>query len=167
MRSTITNAIKELKKGKMVIVIDDEDRENEGDLVYHGEKVGKHRGIPFYTVGQRKGLGVAMGKPVYVKKIDNRTNTVEIGVKEEINQTILYAEDVNYVSSENIEKGTDVIAKIRYNDRGSKAKVISANRSEFVIEFDDPKSAITPGQSAVLYDENGFVLAGGVISKGE
>ncbi len=140
---------------------------DEGDLVYHGEKVGKHRGIPFYTVGQRKGLGVAMGKPVYVKKIDHRTNTVEIGDKEEINQTILYAKDVNYVSSENIEKGTAVTAKIRYNDRGSKAKVIFANRSEFVIEFDEPKSAITPGQSAVLYDENGFVLAGGVISKGE
>lgn len=140
---------------------------DEGDLVYHGEKVGKHRGIPFYTVGQRKGLGVAMGKPVYVKKIDHRTNTVEIGDKEEINQSILFAEDVNFVSSENIEKGNEVIAKIRYNDRGSKAKVISANRSEFVIEFDEPKSAITPGQSAVLYDTEGFVLAGGVISKGE
>lgn len=140
---------------------------DEGDLVYHGEKVGKHRGIPFYTVGQRKGLGVAMGKPVYVKKIDHRTNTVEIGDKEEINQSILFAEDVNYVSSEKIEKGTEVIAKIRYNDRGSKAKVISADSSEFVIEFDEPKSAITPGQSAVLYDANGFVLAGGVISKGE
>lgn len=140
---------------------------DEGDLVYHGDKVGKHRGIPFYTVGQRKGLGVAMGKPVYVKKIDHRSNTVEIGDKEEINQSILYAEDVNYVSSVNLEKGMEVTAKIRYNDRGSEAKVISANDSEFAIEFVQPKSAITPGQSAVLYDNKGFVLAGGVISKGE
>ena len=57
--------------------------------------------------------------------------------------------------------------KIRYNDRGSKAKVISASESEFIITFDEPKSAITPGQSVVLYNEDGFVLAGGVINKGE
>lgn len=139
----------------------------EGDMVYHGEKVGSHRGIPFYTVGQRKGLGVAMGKPVYVKKIDHRSNTVEIGDKEEINQTKLFADDVNYVSSVKLAAGMDVLAKIRYNDKGSPAKVISSSETEFSIEFNEPKSAITPGQSAVLYDENGFVLAGGVITKGE
>ncbi|WKZ71271.1 MAG: tRNA 2-thiouridine(34) synthase MnmA [Melioribacteraceae bacterium] len=139
----------------------------QGEMIYHGEKVGTHRGIPFYTVGQRKGLGVAMGKPVYVKKIDHRSNTIEIGDKEEINQSTLYAEEVNYVSTLNLELGQIVFAKIRYNDKGSTAKVISFSDTEFVIEFDEPKSAITPGQSAVIYDSNGFVLAGGIISKGE
>lgn len=139
----------------------------EGDMIYHGEKIGVHKGIPFYTVGQRKGLGIAMGKPVYVKKIDHRTNTVEIGDKEEISQKKLFAVEINYVSTSNLVNGEKVFAKIRYSDKGSPATVLSSNKNEFVIEFDEPKSAITPGQSVVLYNEDGFVLAGGVIKNGE
>lgn len=138
-----------------------------GEMTYHGETVGEHKGIPFYTVGQRKGLGIAMGKPVYVKKIDHRNNKIEIGDKEELLERKLSAEDVNYVSSVDLSKGMSVHAKIRYNDRGAAAKLIDSDDKTFSIEFDEPKSAITPGQSVVLYDENGYVLAGGVISRGE
>lgn len=136
-----------------------------GDIVYEGEKVGEHRGIPFYTVGQRKGLGLAMGKPVYVKKIDHKKNRIEIGNKEDLLERKLIADEVNYVSSVTLEKGRKVFAKIRYNDKGASAKVLDSTKNTFEIEFDEPKSAITPGQSAVLYDENGYVLAGGVICR--
>lgn len=138
-----------------------------GDIIYNNEKVGEHRGFPFYTIGQRKGLGVAMGKPVYVKKIDHRSNKIEIGEKHDIMKEYLTADDVNFVSTDNLEIGKSVLAKIRYNDKGSPANVVDAGNDNFKIKFDKPKSAITPGQSVVLYDEEGFVLAGGVISSAE
>ena len=135
----------------------------EGDIIYHGKIIGQHRGIPFYTVGQRKGLGIAIGTPVYVKKIDVEKNTIEIGDKEELLETTLVAEDVNYISKNRLESGEKVTAKIRYSDPGSDAQVVEASEDKLKIQFVEPKSAITPGQSVVLYDENGFVLAGGVI----
>jgi len=136
-----------------------------GDLVYHGEKVGKHRGIPFYTVGQRKGLGVTLGKAVYVKSIDQETNVVEIGDKEELLENICIANEINYVSKSLLKKGEMVFGKIRYNDRASLAEVIEADENQIIIKFVEPKNAITPGQSMVLYDEQGYVLAGGIIQK--
>ncbi len=98
----------------------------EGDLIYHGEVVGKHRGIPFYTVGQRKGLGIALGKPVYVKNIDVKNNVIELADKEELNEFNLLANQINYVSTTKLEVGTTVKAKIRYSDRGSEAEVVSS-----------------------------------------
>jgi len=135
----------------------------EGDLIYKGKKVGKHKGIPFYTIGQRKGLGGGFGKPVYVKKIDTDNNIVEIGNKEDILERRMTAVEVNYVSSGTLTKGEKVYGKIRYADKMTEAVVIDADENQFEIEFTEPKSAITPGQSAVLYNENGYVLAGGVI----
>lgn len=135
-----------------------------GDLLYKGKKVGEHKGVPFYTVGQRKGLGGGFGKPVYVKKIDTENNIVEIGDKEDIFGRTLYAKDVNYVSVPSLKKGETVFGKIRYSDKMTPAVVISSGADEFEIKFLEPKSAITPGQSAVLYDERGYVLAGGIIS---
>ncbi|MGE5399580.1 MAG: tRNA 2-thiouridine(34) synthase MnmA [Ignavibacteriales bacterium] len=137
-----------------------------GEILYNGKAIGKHRGIPFYTVGQRKGLGIALGKPVYVTKINFKDNTIEIGDKSDLLQTDLSAEDVNYVSVEALKPGTVVSCKIRYSDKGSLAEIISADESHFTLKFNETKSAITPGQSAVLYDEQGYVLAGGVIKTG-
>lgn len=136
-----------------------------GAILYKGEVIGQHKGIPFYTIGQRKGLGLALGKPVYVKNIDRDTNVIEIGDKEDLYENILYADDVNYVSADLLEPGTIVRVKIRYLDSGSPAEIIESNESSFSINFLEPKSAITPGQSVVLYDEQGYVLAGGIISK--
>ncbi len=137
----------------------------EGDFIYHGKVVGKHRGIPFYTVGQRKGLGIALGKPVYVKSINVENNTIEIADKEELFEFELVADDINYVSKAKLEPGENVIAKIRYSDPGSEAVVISSDENEIRLKFLKPKSAITPGQSLVIYDNNGYVLAGGLIKK--
>jgi len=138
-----------------------------GDFVYNGKKVGTHKGIPFYTVGQRRGLGIAMGSPVYVKRIDPSNNVVEIGDKGSLNQSVVLAEDVNYVTVERLKENQAVICKIRYSDKGSAAEVVSADENTFEIKFNAPKSAITPGQSVVVYDEQGYVLAGGVIKEGK
>lgn len=135
----------------------------EGDLLYKGKPISRHRGIPFYTIGQRKGLGVAMGKPVYVTRIDKKNNIVEIGEKQDLENSSLTAEDVNYLSVERLEPGMHVICKIRYADKGSEAVVTASDEVSFSLEFLQPKNAITPGQSAVLYDKDGLVLAGGVI----
>jgi len=137
----------------------------QGDFIYHGEKVGRHKGIPFYTVGQRRGLNVALGKPVYVKEINTDKGIIEIGDKEELLEATVTADDVNYVSKSELKKGEIVFGKIRYSDRASKAEVIEAGQSSITIKFDEPKNAVTPGQSLVLYDELGYVLAGGVIKK--
>ena len=137
----------------------------DGDIVYHGEKVGKHRGIPFYTVGQRRGLGIAFGKPVYVKNIDTVSNIVEIADKEELLENYVSAGDINYVSKSSLKVGEVVFAKIRYADKALAAEVIESGNEKIVIKFLEPKNAITPGQSLVIYDEQGYVLAGGVIQK--
>ncbi len=136
-----------------------------GDFVYHGKKVGKHKGIPFYTIGQRRGLNVSLGKPVYVKDIDPDANTIEIADKEELQESFVTAEDINYVSIDSLKQGEIVFGKIRYSDRASKAEVVEASSSVIKIKFDEQKNAVTPGQSLVLYDELGYVLAGGIITK--
>lgn len=138
-----------------------------GDLVYHDKKIGEHKGIPFYTVGQRKGLGVAMGKPVYVRKIDHKNNTIEIADKNELLEKNVYAYDINYVSVDSLTPGSKVYGKIRYGDRATEAEVLSSDDQHISIRFSEPKNAVTPGQSLVLYNENGFVLAGGVIGRDE
>lgn len=137
----------------------------EGDIVYHGEVVGKHRGIPFYTVGQRKGLGIALGTPVYVKKIDVARNIVEVADKDELLEYHLIADQINYVSKASVEVGEIVRAKIRYSDPGSEAEIIKADENEIELKFISPKNAITPGQSLVIYDNDGYVIAGGIIKK--
>ena len=136
-----------------------------GEFIYHGKKVGRHKGIPFYTVGQRRGLGIAMGKPVYVKSIDAESNIVEIGDKDELDGSICSAGEINYVSKSLLSKGEIVFGKIRYSDKASQAEVIEADNEKIKIKFLEKKSAITPGQSLVLYDEQGYVLAGGIIRK--
>jgi tRNA-specific 2-thiouridylase len=139
----------------------------EGDLIYKNEKIGTHKGIPFYTIGQRKGLGIALGKPVYVKDIDKETNVVELGDDEDLLKTIVEAKEINYVSANSLKIESTVIAKIRYSDKGNLATVKYADNQKIVLEFLEPKRAITPGQSLAVYDEQGYLLAGGVISKEE
>ncbi len=137
----------------------------EGEFIYHGKTVGKHHGIPFYTVGQRRGLGVAAGKPVYVKNIDNITNVVELGDKEELLESVCSANEINFVSTNGLRKGDIVFCKIRYNDKADAAEIVESANDKIEIRFLEPKNAITPGQSLVLYDEQGYVLAGGIIQK--
>jgi len=137
----------------------------EGDFTYHGEIVGRHKGIPFYTIGQRRGLNLAFGKPVYVKNIDVLNNIIELGDKEEILGSSLIANDLNYVSVNKVGIGKTVFAKIRYSDKPAEAIVIEEEKDYIKIQFVEKKNAITPGQSLVIYDNEGFVLCGAIIQK--
>nr|HPN39687.1 tRNA 2-thiouridine(34) synthase MnmA [Melioribacteraceae bacterium] len=135
----------------------------EGDLVYKGKVVGRHKGIPFYTIGQRKGLGVTFGKPAYVTEIDYKNNKIFIGDKEELLSKTVKADDINYVSVNLLKLDETIFAKIRYKDIATEAKVIKSTTEEIVLEFLEMKLSVTPGQSLVIYDKEGYVLAGGLI----
>jgi len=150
LQEKVPDEMKKIKKGEMII---------------NGKKVAEHKGIPFYTVGQRKGLGIALGKPVYVTKIDANKNIVELGEKNDLLKKELTAAEVNYVSVKRLNLGQKVKAKIRYSDKAADAIVTQIGDDRFAIIFNEPKSAITPGQSVVVYNDEGFVLAGGIITK--
>jgi tRNA-uridine 2-sulfurtransferase len=127
-----------------------------------GQVVGEHRGLPFYTIGQRRGLNIAMGKPVYVNKINYEKNQLEIGNEDDLKRQGLLAGAFNWL----IEYPQDVLychAAIRYHDKGSACRV-EANSKEIRLIFDEPKKAITPGQSVVLYDGD-RLLGGGIINR--
>lgn len=133
-----------------------------GDIVMDGKVVGKHHGYPFYTIGQRRGIG-AFGKPVYVTEIEREKNVVRIGGNEDLLHKGLIAEQVNLVGWDRLEDGMPVQAKVRYKDDPAPAKVFSVGES-IRVEFENPKRAITPGQSVVLYDGDDLV-GGGIIAK--
>lgn len=138
---------------------------NKGDLIYHGRKVGEHEGIPFYTIGQRRGINVALGKPVYVKSISVGENVIELGDADELICKVFSMENVNYVSVEKLNTNDEVLVKVRYSDTPTRGKVKIVEDGEIIIDLIDYKRAVTPGQSAVLYDHEGFILAGGIIKR--
>jgi tRNA-specific 2-thiouridylase len=136
----------------------------DGNLVFNQKVVAKHRGYPFYTIGQRKGIGTAFGEPVYVTEINAVTNTVTLGRENDLFHTELIATQVNLISAATLTEDLGVIAKVRYKDEGSAAIVKYYDTDRIKVTFDKPKRAITPGQSIVMYDGNDLV-GGGVIEK--
>lgn len=126
-----------------------------------GNIIGKHEGYPFYTIGQRKGLGQAFGRPVFVTHIDPQTNTVTLGDEEDLDSGELYVRDVNFGKYAQITDGMEVTAKIRYKDAGS-ACVLYHEGNMLRAHFPVKVKAVTPGQSAVFYEGND-VIAGGFI----
>ena len=140
-----------------------------GDIIdSRGKVLGEHNGVHKFTIGQRRGLRVAMGKPYYVAKIDAGANTVTLGPKEEVMNKKLIATGVNWLADEP-SSAFKAKVKIRYNDRGASATV-SPQGNSVVVEFDQPNSAITPGQLAVFYAQEGSnsrLLGGGWINKTE
>ncbi len=134
----------------------------EGDLLLSdGTKVGKHKGYPYFTIGQRKGLEIAMGKPMYVNNINAENNTVVIGPRNELMRKEMKVGNYNFMKYQDIEEGMEVLVKIRYNNPGAMA-VISKMDNYINVKFHDEVSAITPGQSAVFY-EGDDVIGGGII----
>ncbi|MEK6571338.1 MAG: tRNA 2-thiouridine(34) synthase MnmA, partial [Bacteroidota bacterium] len=138
------------------------ERVDGGDIVMNGKIVGKHRGFPFYTIGQRRGVGLATGQPVYVTKIHHENNLIEVGTVEELMHRALIARDVNLIKVDTLDGGLRVRAKIRYKDEGSPATVYLIGEGTVKVVYDEPKRAITPGQSVVFYD-GADVVGGGVI----
>ncbi len=128
-----------------------------------GNVLGHHRGTTGFTIGQRRGLGIAVGRPVYVVDIDPERNRVVVGDREELLSRGLIATGVNWVAIPELERPTRAWVKIRYRDRGSWATLYPAEEAGAVrVEFDEPQAAVTPGQSAVFYDGD-RVLGGGFI----
>ncbi len=130
-----------------------------------GKTVGLHRGIHHYTIGQRKGLGLPLGYPAYVTRIDPQTNTVWVGKNQELFQDFLYAENVSYISSRPLPGPTELTVKVRYAASAVPALVTPLAGSRFRVDFQQPQRAITPGQTAVLYDGD-KVVGGGTIAAG-
>lgn len=127
-----------------------------------GHILGQHKGIIHYTVGQRKGLGLALGYPAFVLEIRPETNEVVIGTYEESLTRTVRAEKVNFMAVEDIDEPTRVFAKIRYNHRGAWCTVEKDGADALVCHFEEPQRAVTPGQALVLYDGE-YVLGGGTI----
>ena len=134
-----------------------------GDIVQNGKVVGKHNGYPFYTIGQRRNIGAHKQK-MYVTAIESQTNTIQIGPDTELYHRILIADQVNWSGIAGIEGSMRVQAKVRYKDEGTDALVSVGESGKIRVTFDQPKRAITPGQSVVVYDGDDL-LCGGVIEQ--
>ena len=144
--------------------------EKEGDIVnVEGEVLGKHRGIYSFTIGQRRGLGIAMGKPMYVVGIEPKENRLIVGEEDKIYSNKLLAENISWVQTKNqielnSEEPFEVRAKIRNRHREDDAVVTMKSDTQAEIEFKNPQRAITPGQAVVLYQDK-KVLGGGWINR--
>ena len=134
-----------------------------GDFIdTDGNVLGKHQGIIRYTVGQRKGLGIALGKPMFVGEKNAEKNTVMLCDDAELYKTTLTAHSANFVAVEHLPEPTPLMAKIRYRHTPAWATVTQTSESTFKVEFDLPQRAIAKGQSVVLYDGD-TVVGGGII----
>ncbi len=135
-----------------------------GDIVYHDKKIGEHKGYPYYTIGQRRGLKVSVGKKIYVSGIDPENNKVIVDDESGLFHKGFTARELNLMMFEKIESPVMSRVKIRYNDKGSEALIEQTGEDTVRVTFDSPQKAITPGQSAVFYSGNDLI-GGGIIDK--
>ena len=147
LKKRVSNIDKVIKKGDFIT----ED----------GQTVGTHQGYPFYTIGQRKGLGLALGYPIYVTNIDVEKNTVTVGTFDELKRNGMYVDKLNFMKYDNIDGRLNAYTKIRYNDSGNPS-VIEKVGDTMKVYFGAGVNAITPGQAAVFYEDND-VIGGGWI----
>lgn len=135
-----------------------------------GRVIGEHRGIIFYTVGQRRGIGITARKPLHVIAIDRESNSITVGRKEEAYSEQLIANDLNFIDREEVKKPLRAEVKVRSLQQASPATVTALDKRKLRIKFDRPQWAITSGQAVVLYSsleksagKNGVVVGGGTI----
>lgn len=127
-----------------------------------GTVLGRHKGITHYTIGQRKGLNLAMGHPVFVAALRPETNEVVIGENEDIHTKEVYCGEVNYMAMADLTEPKRAMVKIRYAHKGSACLLEKLGDGRVKCTFDEPVRAATPGQAAVFY-QDGYVLGGGTI----
>jgi len=129
-----------------------------------GKILGIHKGLSFYTVGQRRGLGLSVGTPVYVVKINTKKNEIIVGKKEELLNSEFEVADISWTFS--LPKKLEIIAnvRIRYKHKEAKAKIYLMKNNAAKVVFEKPQMSITPGQSAVFYKKD-IILGGGIIKK--
>ena len=149
LKQRVKNIDKKVKKGNFI----DE----------NGNVIGKHNGYPFYTIGQRKGLGIALGYPVYVTEINKEKNEVIIGTFDELKRNGMYVDKLNFMKYTSIDGRLNSITKIRYNDKGNES-IIEQIDDSIKVYFGDGVNAITPGQAAVFYEGNDIIGGGWIRS---
>lgn len=136
-----------------------------GDFIdLQGNILGKHEGYPFYTIGQRKGLGIAMGEPMYVVRINPEDNTVVLGKKEDLKKQQMHVRNPNLIKYEQIPEGQDILTKVRYKDAGTMSHLSVNSAGEIEVNFFEQVKGIAPGQSAVFYEGNDLI-GGGFITR--
>jgi tRNA-specific 2-thiouridylase len=129
-----------------------------------GKILGQHKGYPFYTIGQRKGLDIALGKPAYVTAINPDTNTVVLGDEADLETADMRVSKINWLKYDGITDETEAITKIRYKDKGSLSTLTPISNNEVSVRFYENAKGIAPGQSAVFY-EGDDVIGGGIIQR--
>jgi tRNA-specific 2-thiouridylase len=132
-----------------------------------GKKIGAHQGIAHYTIGQRRGLGIAGGIPLYVGRIDARANTIALGTREEVSTRLVRANPRNALLPEKLVCGAKLLGKIRSYGEPRPCRLLDLTSDGLTVEFEQPQFAPCPGQRLVLYDEEENVVAGGVITMAE
>ena len=136
-----------------------------GDMMdMQDNKIGSHEGIANYTLGQRRGIGYAGGKPLYVGKIDARANTIALGTREQVCTHVVRADKINVFINSELARGERLFGKIRSYGPSRPCRVIEADENSLTVEFDEPQFAPCPGQRLVLYNSNDNIIAGGTIS---
>ena len=130
----------------------------------NGKVLGRHQGLPFYTIGQRRGLRLAKGRPLYVTALDLKNNAVIVGTEEEVFRDTFRVNSINWIVSRETASSFPAQVKIRYNHPGAEAMVSPYGESERLVTFKTAQKAITPGQAAVFYDGE-TVLGGGWIKE--
>jgi len=130
-----------------------------------GEVIGRHRGIIFYTIGQRRGMGIAAAEPLYISSIDKKNNTIVTGKKQDIYGKRLVVDSLSFISGKRPKIPFRARVKIRYLHTPASACVTSQGKNKLHVRFDSPQWAITPGQAAVFY-RRGSVIGGGTIVGG-
>ena len=132
-----------------------------GDFVStDGRVVGKHKGYPFYTIGQRKGLDLAFGEPMYVTEIIPETNKVILGVKEDLEKQQMWVRNYNLIKYARLPADFEALTKVRYKDVGTMSTLQEDGQGKIKALFHKKVSAIAPGQSAVFYEGNDLVGGG-------
>jgi tRNA-uridine 2-sulfurtransferase len=140
-----------------------EEKVNGGNFIdLAGKILGKHKGYPFYTIGQRKGLDIALGKPVFVTHIDPGSNTVTLGDEKDLEEIDMTVGKLNLIKYDQIRDGMEAVTKIRYKDPGALSNLFTDDHGKLRIRFFETVKGITPGQSAVFYEGND-VIGGGII----
>ncbi len=142
----------------------DDQTDQQGDLTdMHGNKIGTHKGVANYTLGQRHGLGFAGGKPLYVGKIDAEANTVALGTRDQVSSEIIRANQINVLIPEEFAAGRRMFGKIRSYGQPLPCELIEVGQNDITARFDKPLFAPCPGQKLVLYNDSDNIIAGGTI----
>jgi len=127
-----------------------------------GKILGRHKGYPFYTIGQRKGLDITFGKPVYVTGIQPESNTIVLGDEEDLNRSEMVVGKVNWIKYDGITDGMEATTKVRYKDGGTLSNLYNEDSNRIRVKFYHDAKSIAPGQSAVFYEDDD-VIGGGII----